>query len=278
MGGARATWSRCRDSTGAARCNLRAPVDARPVTAPTGAPAGRPQGARRQHPLRHLPRAGPLAAPAGHRRGRRDARPAPQHRAPPPRADARGRACSRSRADARGGRGPAPAPLLAGARRPVARPRAADVPACWPACCCAWPAPPARAPTRPATPGGSRARPTASRYARGRRRTLPSAALVEPGSPPSGSTPPWPRTATTPPSRFAHCPFRELAEANPDLVCGLHRGPRRGLRRRASAAAEVVGFGTLVDRDACRVDLACRRRPVSRCRWPADSIDGAPDA
>ena len=25
-------------------------------------------------------------------------------------------------------------------------------------------------------------------------------------------------------SRFTHCPFRELAEANPELVCGLHRG------------------------------------------------------
>ena len=27
---------------------------------------------------------------------------------------------------------------------------------------------------------------------------------------------------------FTHCPFRELAEANPDLVCGLHRGMVEG--------------------------------------------------
>ena len=30
---------------------------------------------------------------------------------------------------------------------------------------------------------------------------------------------------------FAHCPFRELAEAHPDLVCSLHRGHGRRLRR-----------------------------------------------
>ena len=51
----------------------------------------RPEGARRQHPLRDLPRAGPGRPAAGHRRDRRDARAAPQHGAPPPRADARGR-------------------------------------------------------------------------------------------------------------------------------------------------------------------------------------------
>ena len=55
------------------------------------ASARHPEGARRQHPLRDLPRAGPFAQPAGHRRDRRDARPARQHGAPPPRAHARRR-------------------------------------------------------------------------------------------------------------------------------------------------------------------------------------------
>ena len=36
---------------------------------------------------------------------------------------------------------------------------------------------------------------------------------------------------------FMHCPFRDLAEANPDLVCSLHRGLVEGFvelgRRRA---------------------------------------------
>jgi predicted ArsR family transcriptional regulator len=56
---------------------------------------------------------------------------------------------------------------------------------------------------------------------------------------------------------FAHCPFRELAEANPDLVCGLHRGLVEGFVERIGGA-EVVSFGTLVDRAPCRVTLAHR--------------------
>lgn len=53
---------------------------------------------------------------------------------------------------------------------------------------------------------------------------------------------------------FAHCPFRELAEANPDLVCGLHRGMVEGFVA-ARGGATVERFGTLVDREPCRVDL-----------------------
>jgi predicted ArsR family transcriptional regulator len=53
---------------------------------------------------------------------------------------------------------------------------------------------------------------------------------------------------------FAHCPFRELAEANPDLVCSLHRGLVEGFVEQFDGA-EVVDFHTLVDRDPCRVEL-----------------------
>jgi len=54
---------------------------------------------------------------------------------------------------------------------------------------------------------------------------------------------------------FTHCPFRDLAEAHPELVCSLHRGLVEGF------VAEVTGgrveaFRTLVDRDPCQVDLA----------------------
>lgn len=53
---------------------------------------------------------------------------------------------------------------------------------------------------------------------------------------------------------FAHCPFRELAEANPDLVCGLHRGLVEGFVQ-AAGECDVISFGSLVDRHPCRVTL-----------------------
>jgi predicted ArsR family transcriptional regulator len=53
---------------------------------------------------------------------------------------------------------------------------------------------------------------------------------------------------------FTHCPFRELAEAWPELVCQLHRGLVEGFVDR-TGGAEVVAFGTLADRDPCQVVL-----------------------
>jgi predicted ArsR family transcriptional regulator len=58
---------------------------------------------------------------------------------------------------------------------------------------------------------------------------------------------------------FTHCPFREMAEAFPDLVCHLHRGIVEGVVQgvpNAEVAVEI--FATLADRDPCRVDLAVR--------------------
>ncbi len=54
---------------------------------------------------------------------------------------------------------------------------------------------------------------------------------------------------------FTHCPFRELAEANPDLVCGLHRGLVEGFVEAFGGDAEVGQFRSLVDRAPCEVDL-----------------------
>jgi predicted ArsR family transcriptional regulator len=56
---------------------------------------------------------------------------------------------------------------------------------------------------------------------------------------------------------FARCPFQELAEANPDLVCALHRGVVEGFVE-AVGGADITAFGTLVDRHPCRVELARR--------------------
>lgn len=53
---------------------------------------------------------------------------------------------------------------------------------------------------------------------------------------------------------FTHCPFRDLAEVRPDLVCSLHRGLVEGFVDRIGGS-EVSDFGSLVDRDPCRVEL-----------------------
>lgn len=53
---------------------------------------------------------------------------------------------------------------------------------------------------------------------------------------------------------FTHCPFRELAVANPDLVCGLHRGLVEGFVGRIGGG-RTTGFRNLVDRDPCQVDV-----------------------
>lgn len=56
---------------------------------------------------------------------------------------------------------------------------------------------------------------------------------------------------------FTRCPFRELAEQFPDLVCHLHRGMIEGFVESVGGAG-VEGFATLADRDPCRVHLAAR--------------------
>ncbi|HVV35481.1 MAG TPA: helix-turn-helix domain-containing protein [Acidimicrobiales bacterium] len=56
---------------------------------------------------------------------------------------------------------------------------------------------------------------------------------------------------------FTRCPFQELAQAFPDLVCHLHRGMIEGFVD-VPLAVRVAAFHTLADRDPCRVDLALR--------------------
>ncbi|HEX7096709.1 MAG TPA: helix-turn-helix domain-containing protein [Acidimicrobiales bacterium] len=53
---------------------------------------------------------------------------------------------------------------------------------------------------------------------------------------------------------FMHCPFRDMAEASPAIVCGLHRGMVEGFVEERSGC-QVTGFRSLVDRDPCQVDL-----------------------
>ncbi|MBV8981586.1 MAG: helix-turn-helix domain-containing protein [Acidimicrobiia bacterium] len=54
---------------------------------------------------------------------------------------------------------------------------------------------------------------------------------------------------------FTHCPYRELAEVHPELVCHLHRGLVEGFVEEHGGAG-VAHFGTLVDREPCQVVLS----------------------
>ena len=56
---------------------------------------------------------------------------------------------------------------------------------------------------------------------------------------------------------FAHCPFADLAEQHPELVCGLHRGLVAGFVAEMGDA-EVAEFCTLTSRTPCRVTVASR--------------------
>jgi predicted ArsR family transcriptional regulator len=53
---------------------------------------------------------------------------------------------------------------------------------------------------------------------------------------------------------FAHCPFQRLAESQPQLVCGLHRGLVSGFVA-GMGDAEVAEFCSLVHRTPCQMTL-----------------------
>lgn len=53
---------------------------------------------------------------------------------------------------------------------------------------------------------------------------------------------------------FLHCPFRELAEAYPELVCNLHRGLCEGVVDQVGGGS-VDEFATLYDPEPCHVTL-----------------------
>ncbi len=54
---------------------------------------------------------------------------------------------------------------------------------------------------------------------------------------------------------FTHCPFADLAQAQPDLVCSLHRGMLEGFVEEIGGAS-VVSFNDLADRTPCTSQLA----------------------
>ncbi len=56
---------------------------------------------------------------------------------------------------------------------------------------------------------------------------------------------------------FANCPYRELAELHPELVCALHRGVIEGFVD-TMGDASVTEFCTLADRTPCQVTITPR--------------------
>jgi predicted ArsR family transcriptional regulator len=54
---------------------------------------------------------------------------------------------------------------------------------------------------------------------------------------------------------FLHCPFRELAEAYPELVCSLHRGLCEGVVDQVGGG-RVEEFATLYDPEPCHVTVS----------------------
>lgn len=54
---------------------------------------------------------------------------------------------------------------------------------------------------------------------------------------------------------FIHCPFAEVAQSHPEIVCHLHRGMVEGFLE-VTGGADVERFRTLLDRSPCRVELS----------------------
>ncbi len=54
---------------------------------------------------------------------------------------------------------------------------------------------------------------------------------------------------------FAHCPFADMAETSPELVCSLHRGLIEGFVDEVGGA-QVVEFRGLADRVPCQTRLS----------------------
>ncbi|MFW6640629.1 helix-turn-helix transcriptional regulator [Nocardiopsis algeriensis] len=52
-----------------------------------------------------------------------------------------------------------------------------------------------------------------------------------------------------------HCPFRELAEANPDIVCGVHLGIMQGALAEMSAPVQAVRLRPFAENDRCITEL-----------------------
>jgi predicted ArsR family transcriptional regulator len=59
--------------------------------------------------------------------------------------------------------------------------------------------------------------------------------------------------------RMRRCPFHDLAEAQPDIVCAVHRGLISGALDGLGSSLEVEGLDVFVEPDLCIAHVARRR-------------------
>ncbi|HVM07821.1 MAG TPA: helix-turn-helix domain-containing protein [Acidimicrobiales bacterium] len=97
------------------------------------------------------------------------------------------------------------------------------------------------------------------RAAAERRRGAPCVAALNDALAELGFEPAVGDDGTTTAIAFTNCPFRDLAEAYPELVCNLHRGFIEGFVEEMGESV-VTDFRTLADRDPCHVELATPSR------------------
>jgi hypothetical protein len=81
---------------------------------------------------------------------------------------------------------------------------------------------------------------------------------------------------------FAHCPFGELAEANPGVVCALHQGHGRGLPRRHRRPLPVRSTASSIAPLPGRAPHPCLMRsfgchaPATRYHFSVDRLRRTP--
>ena len=71
------------------------------------------------------------------------------------------------------------------------------------------------------------------------------------------------------------CPFHDLAETNPEIVCGVHRGLMAGALEELGSDLEVEGLDVFVRPDLC-VARTARRQSTVDSRRSADGRDRQP--
>ena len=192
------------------------------------------QGTRRRDPFLDVPRARVVDASAERARARGSPRHPRQHRPPPPRTAPRGGPRRRRSRAPRHGRPPA-ARLRARLGRARASGSTRRATRCLPVCS---PRSPNESVPTPTKRPRSAAEWGADAGRRARTRSCDKALVAELER--LGFDPVAERDGDDVSIAFLHCPFRELAEAYPELVCNLHRGicegvvnaGRRGKRRR----------------------------------------------
>ena len=254
------------DSTGVAPCNLGSPVAEPQATVPSRLDILKALGDNTRYAIYlELARS---PDPAGHRRDRPTSSICTSTPCGPTSSACARSACSIAHRRPAAGVGRPQHLLLAGRPTPRRWGSSRRRSRCWPACCSRVGGRGRARRRRLADAGRDQGAPTPASWPEGSR--LPRGAHRRAG--PSSASTPRRSTATDGATMaFAHCPFRELAEAHPDLVCGLHCGLVEGFVD-GLGGAEVDAVPPAVDRTPCQVELAVTDEPPCRSNAPGVSV------